>query len=108
MIAENITIPQNDVRKLLGAASADAALLYIYLKSGNPAETAGTELRLNETRMNCAAATLRQLGMWPEERIIHIFYGYEAAPMPPPRCDRKKYTHAASAAGRCGRSGRAS
>ena len=79
MIAEKVTIPQSDVRKLMSAASADAALLYIYLNSGNPAETAGAELRLNESRLNCAAATLRQLGMWPEERVSHIAPGERPA-----------------------------
>ena len=79
MITENITIPQSDVRKLLSAASADAALLYIYLNSGNPAETAAAELRLTEARMSCAAATLRQLGMWPEERPSHIAPGERPA-----------------------------
>ena len=79
MISEKITISQSDVRKLLGAASADAALLYIYLNSGNPVETAAADLRLNESRMNCAAATLRQLGMWPEERPSHIASGERPA-----------------------------
>ena len=79
MISEKITISQSDVRKLLGAASADAALLYIYLNSGNPVETAAADLRLNESRMNCAAATLRQLGMWPEERPSHIAPGERPA-----------------------------
>ena len=52
MNTESVMLDTGEVRKLLGAASADAALLYIYLKSGNPAETAGTELRLNETRID--------------------------------------------------------
>ena len=46
MITEKITILQSDVRKLLGAASGDAALLYIYLSSGNPAGNAAEELRI--------------------------------------------------------------
>ena len=79
MITEKIIIHESDVRKLLSAASADAALLYIYLNSGNPAETAAADLRLTEARMNCAAATLRQLGMWPEERLSHIAPGERPA-----------------------------
>ena len=79
MITENICIPQSDVRKLLSAASADAALLYIYLNSGNSAETAAADLRINETRINCAAATLRQLGMWHEDRVSHIAPGERPA-----------------------------
>jgi len=67
MIAEEVKIPQGDVRKLLGAASPDAALLYIYMQSGNKAEEAEGALQLTASRLSCAAATLRQLGLWPEE-----------------------------------------
>ena len=41
MNIETLTIDSGDVRKLLSAASADAALIYIYLKSGNVMENAG-------------------------------------------------------------------
>ena len=61
-----IQIPQEDIQKLLGAASGDAALLYIYLKSGNDIAGAVASLRLNEARLSCATATLRQLGLWQE------------------------------------------
>ena len=37
MMTEALTIPQRDVQKLLSAASGDAALLYIFLNSGNRA-----------------------------------------------------------------------
>ena len=75
MITERITIPQGDVRKLLSAASPDAALLYIFLNSGNRPEDAVEQLRLTDSRLSCAAATLRQLGLWPEERPSHIAPG---------------------------------
>ena len=75
MITEKITISQSDVRKLLSAASPDAALLYLFLSSGNRSEDAAKELRLNESRLSCAGATLRQLGLWPEERPSHIAPG---------------------------------
>ena len=75
MITEKITIPQGDVRKLLSAASPDAALLYIFLNSGNDPAAASAELRLTESRLSCAGATLRQLGLWPEERPSHIAPG---------------------------------
>ena len=75
MITERVTIHESDVRKLLSAASPDAALLYIFLNSGNSPERAAEELRLSESRLGCAAATLRQLGMWPEERPVHIAPG---------------------------------
>ena len=61
-----IEITQEDARKLLGAASGDAALLYIFLKSGNDLSDAAASLRLNENRLSCAVATLRQLGLWQE------------------------------------------
>ncbi len=67
MNIESVNLEQEAVRKLLGAASGDAALLYIYLQSGNLPETAGQALRLPEARLSCAVATLRQLGLWQEE-----------------------------------------
>ena len=61
-------IEETDLRKLLGAASGDAAILYLYLRSGNDPEQAGKVLNLNESRVACAMATLRQLGLWQQER----------------------------------------
>ena len=75
MNAEPITIGQTDVRKLLSAASGDAALLYLYIQSGNDPNTAEDALHLNGSRLSCAAATLRQLGLWPEERRSPIAPG---------------------------------
>ncbi len=75
MNAEPITIGQTDVRKLLSAASGDAALLYLYIQSGNDPNTAEGALHLNGSRLSCAAATLRQLGLWPEERRCPIAPG---------------------------------
>jgi len=75
MITDAVTISQNDVRKLLGAASPDAALLYIFLTSGNRPEEAAKELNMSESRLSCAGATLRQLGLWNEERASHIAPG---------------------------------
>lgn len=64
----DISIQQADMRKLLSAASGDAALLYLYLRGGNDPAQAGKELHLSESRLSCAGATLRQLGLWQEER----------------------------------------
>ena len=75
MNIESVKISQGDVRKLLSAASPDAALLYIFLNSGNRPEEAAGALNLSESRLGCAAATLRQLGLWPEERPSHIAPG---------------------------------
>ena len=75
MVTESLVISTTDVRKLLSAASPDAALLYIYVNSGNRPETAGANLNMNESRFSCASATLRQLGLWPEDRPCHIAPG---------------------------------
>ena len=75
MVTDSLVISQTDVRKLLSAASPDAALLYIYVASGNRPETASEQLNMNESRYQCAGATLRQLGLWPEKRPTHIASG---------------------------------
>lgn len=68
MTAEDVIIDSGSVRKLLGAANPDAALLYIFISSGNPPEGAEQALHIGGSRFSVAAATLRQLGLWPEER----------------------------------------
>ena len=75
MMTEPVTISQTDLRKLLSAASPDGTLLYLYLQSGNSLETAEKELNMNSSRLTCAAAMLRQLGLLPEERTRHIASG---------------------------------
>ena len=79
MTAEAIRIDEASVRKLLGAASPDAALLYIYVFSGNLPANAEEALHISSSRMACAAATLRQLGLWPEERRSSIAPGERPA-----------------------------
>lgn len=68
----DLQISHSDVHKLLCTASGDAALLYLYIRSGNPPEQAENALKLTSSRVACATATLRQLGLWPEEKTIHI------------------------------------
>lgn len=75
MNTEPITLSQADVKKLLGAASSDAALLYLYLRGGNSPETAQAELNISQARLSCAGATLRQLGLWQEEKVNRIAPG---------------------------------
>ena len=75
MIIDTVTISGSDVHKLLSAASPDAALLYIFLSSGNRPEEAAKDLKMSDTRLQCAGATLRQLGLWPEQRPSHIAPG---------------------------------
>ncbi|MBQ3194694.1 MAG: DnaD domain protein [Oscillospiraceae bacterium] len=75
MMTESVKISQNDMRKLLSAASPDAALLYIYLKANNPMSAAEADLHLNASRLSCAAATLRQLGLLEDQKPSHIAPG---------------------------------
>ena len=75
MNIESVNFDTAEVRKLLGAASADGALLYIYLKAGNLPDHAAQLLNLSEARFNCAMATLRQLGLWQEEKQQRILAG---------------------------------
>ena len=79
MMTEPVTISQTDLRKLLSAASPDGTLLYLYLQSGNSLETAEKELNMNGSRVCCAAAMLRQLGLLPEERPVHVAPGERPA-----------------------------
>lgn len=75
MNIETVTIPASDLRRLLASVSGDAALLYLYIKSGNSPDQAENELNFTSSRYSCAAATLRQLGLWPEERRSPIASG---------------------------------
>ena len=71
----DVLIEQADLRKLLGAASGDAALLYLYIRSGgDPAQAEGA-LRMNGSHLSCAAATLRQLGLLEKEKKTVTFSG---------------------------------
>ena len=68
-------IEQSDLRKLLAAANPDAALLYLFVRGGGCMEDAQSQLRLPQTRLSCAAATLRQLGLVGMEQKIPTFSG---------------------------------
>ena len=75
MITESVTISRGDLQKLLSAANADAALLYLFLSGGNRAEDALRELNMSDSRFQCAGAMLRQLGLWQETQTRHIAPG---------------------------------
>ena len=75
MITEAVKISQSDMRKLLSAASPDGALLYLYISGGNRLETAESDLQMSPSRLSCAAATLRQLGLMMDDRVSHIAPG---------------------------------
>ncbi len=65
---DDIQISRTAARKLIGAASADAALLYLYLCADQPAKEAGKALGMADDRLRRAGAVLRQLGLLPETR----------------------------------------
>lgn len=79
MNIEPVYFEKADTQKLLSAASGDAVLLYLYLKSGNPPDKAGEELRLNEQHLSCALAILRQLGLWQERMGATPVFGERPA-----------------------------
>ena len=74
MNIESVTIEPAELHRLLSCGSGDAALLYLYIRSGNPAANAA-ELGLSGTRLTCAEATLRQLGLIREEENRRILPG---------------------------------
>ena len=64
----DLQISHADLNKLLCAKNPDAALLYLYIHGGRDMARAEEFLQLPQTRYACAAATLRQMGLWPEAR----------------------------------------
>lgn len=68
MIAEEVKIRKEHTVKLLSAANPDAALLYIYLQSGNELPCAESDLGMSAVRLQCATAALRQAGLWQERK----------------------------------------
>ena len=67
-----LQIEKAHIQKLLCAQNPDAALLYLYLKDGNDPAQAQAKLGYNQTRYACATATLRQLGLWIQEKQIRM------------------------------------
>ena len=67
-----VNISRDHVRKLLAAGSPDAAMVYLYVSCGNRMEEAEQALKMGAGRLNCAVATLRQLGLWEEPKKIVI------------------------------------
>lgn len=75
MNVESVTIDQFDMKKLLASANSDAVMLYLFIRCGNSADGAEEVLRLPTGRFQCAVATLRQMGLWPEDRQCPILPG---------------------------------
>lgn len=62
-----LNLSRQDLQKLLTYGSGDAALLLLYLRSGNPLGSAGADLKLPERRLGEALAALQQLGLWQKD-----------------------------------------
>ena len=72
MNVSEVNISRDHVRKLLAAGSPDAAMVYLFVSCGNRMEEAEQALKMGAGRLNCAVATLRQLGLWEEPKKILI------------------------------------
>lgn len=69
MYTDDVKIEKSELNRLLSAANADGALLFLYLRGGNDPARAAQALQLSQSRVSCAMALLRQLGLWqPEEK----------------------------------------
>ena len=75
MISTQLHIEKSDVHKLLLSANPDSALLYLFVQSGNDPEQAPEALKMSQSRYHCAAASLRQLGLWPEPKKVLVVGG---------------------------------
>lgn len=67
-----LQIEKAHIHKLLCAQNPDAALLYLYIKNGGDPAQAVKNLGYTETRFACASVTLRQLGLWTEEKSLRM------------------------------------
>ena len=68
----DLKLDSDQLRRLLGAANPDAALLWLYLRSGNDAKNAVQELNMCQSRVTAAMAMLRQLGLWQEDKPLFV------------------------------------
>lgn len=75
MRTEKLQIESDELRRLFGTASGDAAMLYLYIRCGNDPAGAQVDLQMPIGRYECAAAALRQLGLWVEEKRLSIATG---------------------------------
>ena len=75
MNATEVNISRDHARKLLATGSGDAAMVYLYITCGNRMEEAEQNLKMGAGRLNCAVATLRQLGLWEEPKKTVIPMG---------------------------------
>lgn len=74
---ESVSIDAGALRRLIAAADADAALLFLYLRTGGDAAGAPGALRMDAHRCDRALAALRQMGL-VEERAPRALASGEA------------------------------
>ena len=67
-----ITISNTDLKRLLACANGDAALLYLHLAAGNSLALAPQALRMPQPRVDLAAASLRQMGLYTQDEARHL------------------------------------
>ena len=67
-----LQIEKAHIQKLLCAQSPDAALLYLYLLDGGSPDTVRQQLGFSPSRLACASATLRQLGLLPDTKPVRL------------------------------------
>lgn len=75
MQIQDVNIPREHAHKLLHTGNAHVAMLYIYLHCGNELSAAGRALGICESSLQCAAATLRQLGLWTDKPVKSFVVG---------------------------------
>ncbi len=75
MNIQPLTLDPDQVRQLLASGSGDAALLYLYIRAGNPRDNACAELGLSPARFSCAQAALQQLGLVQAGSPVKIIPG---------------------------------
>ena len=79
MKIDNLLLDEVQTGKLLNLSSPDAALLYLYLRSGNAPEQAAQELHMAESQVQCALTMLGQLGLWSREKPAAFLAGERPA-----------------------------
>lgn len=79
MNTADLHIAQNELHRLLAAANPDSALLYLYLQCGNDPSEASGQLHMPASRVSCALAVLRQLGLWQEAQMQSFVPGERPA-----------------------------
>ena len=72
MLSQEVHISREQAHKLLSAGSGDAAILYLYLHTGNDLANAARDLNMKDAAIQPALATLRQMGLWKEKEKVFL------------------------------------